>query len=151
MSVLFKILHKLRVLYWHVCRPITNGVRIILIKNNKVVLLKHVYENGWYFPGGGVKRGETLEKAIKREVKEEVSGKVNKMELFGVYTNLIEGKTDHISVFVSSDFKIGISDSSEIATVKEFNINKLPTNITPGTRRRIEEYKRKKHKIFGKW
>ena len=64
--MLIKIAHWMRRLYYFIVRPITLGVRILLIDGDRVILVKHSYEPGWFLPGGGVKRGETLEQAARR-------------------------------------------------------------------------------------
>ncbi|MFC0651817.1 NUDIX domain-containing protein [Lederbergia wuyishanensis] len=71
-SIFKKTLYKIYKLKWYISRPITLGVRILLIQDEKVLLVKHTYQNHWYLPGGGVEKSETLERAIRRECKEEI-------------------------------------------------------------------------------
>lgn len=47
-------------IYCSIVRPKTLGVRIMLIQNGQVLLLRQTYMPGWFMPGGGVKRGETM-------------------------------------------------------------------------------------------
>ena len=49
-------------------------VRAIIIRGNKLLLIKRIKKTGtyWVFPGGGVEAGETLERALQRECKEEL-------------------------------------------------------------------------------
>ena len=50
-------------------------VAAIIIKDDKILLI-HRIKNGqeyYVFPGGGVKEGESLEEALIREIKEELS------------------------------------------------------------------------------
>lgn len=51
---------------------------VILIKNNKIGLIKRIREEAVYyvFPGGGIEEGETPEVAAKREALEEVGVEV---------------------------------------------------------------------------
>jgi 8-oxo-dGTP diphosphatase len=50
-------------------------VAIILFKDDKILLVRHRkhQQNYWVLPGGTVEWGETLEKAAKREIKEETN------------------------------------------------------------------------------
>ena len=147
-----KALYKIKNIYYKLFRPITIGIRILLIKNNKITLIKHTYIKGWYLPGGGVKKNETIDQAIKREIHEEVSGSIKTLKVFGVYSNLYENKNDHIIVFLSSSFNIGKPDLREVAEIKQFQLNNLPKNTSPGSLRRVKEYQKEKNKIhFGKW
>ncbi|MBU2563959.1 NUDIX domain-containing protein [Patescibacteria group bacterium] len=54
----------------------------IIIKNNKILLMRRIRRGQEYFvfPGGGVERGESIKDAMVREVKEELSlsAKLNK-------------------------------------------------------------------------
>ncbi|MCG1023565.1 NUDIX hydrolase [Sutcliffiella horikoshii] len=56
----------------------------ILLKENKVALIKRVREGDVYFvfPGGGIEAGETPEMATKREVLEELGVKILVKECF---------------------------------------------------------------------
>lgn len=136
-----KLLHKVRLMFWKITQPTTLGVRVLLIKDNLVVLVKHSYQDKWYLPGGGVKKGETWHQAAKRELLEEGGTKVNDLALFGVYTNFKEGKHDYVVVFRSKKFTVGRDTSSlEIQSIKLFPLEKLPPNISDGSKRRILEF-----------
>ena len=40
-------------LYWRIFRPINFAVQAMLIRDEQVVLVRHSYKPGWFFPGGG--------------------------------------------------------------------------------------------------
>ena len=104
--MLIKIAHLFRRAYYFIARPVTLGVRILLIDGDDVVLVKHSYEPGWFLPGGGVKRGETLEQAIRREAAEECGALLNQVQFIGTYHNFVDYKSDHVCLFLSENFSL---------------------------------------------
>ena len=138
-------------MFWLVVKPLSVGVRILLIHDDQVLMVKHVYEKYWYLPGGAVERGESLEDAARREATEEVGATINELSLFGVYTNLEEGKSDHVVVFLSSDFELNGQSDDEIECVTFHPLEDLPEPISPGSDNRIREFIDGKSGIYGSW
>ncbi|UCD41598.1 MAG: NUDIX domain-containing protein [Chloroflexota bacterium] len=138
--MLIKLAYRLVRVYWFLFRPVTMGVRVILYKDEQFVLVKHTYQDAWYLPGGGVKRGETLEDAIRREAAEDCGATLHQVELLGIYTNFKDYKSDHITLFLSTDFTLAANSDQEIAQVSSFSIDKLPEKTSPGSRSRIEAF-----------
>jgi 8-oxo-dGTP pyrophosphatase MutT (NUDIX family) len=139
-------------IYWFFLRPLTLGVRVMLIQDGKVLLVRHTYINGWYMPGGGVKRGETLDQAARREAWEEVGAELHDISLIGAYSNFVELKSDHNILFFSNDFNLNGRHDHEIAEVRFFPLDSLPENTWPGHRRLLNEYRAGiKLKQFGEW
>lgn len=136
---LMRGLFQLARVYWRMLHPLTVGVKLMLVRDGRVLLVRHTYEPGWYLPGGGVKRRETLEAAIRREAREELGASLGRVDLFGVYTHLRD-KSDHVMVLVCADFELGRPTDPEIAEIALFPFDALPPGITPGTARRIGEY-----------
>ncbi len=48
------------------------AIRVLVVQNNKVLLVREKEDNWWAFPGGGVDHGETVESTLLREVEEEL-------------------------------------------------------------------------------
>jgi ADP-ribose pyrophosphatase YjhB (NUDIX family) len=126
--------------WWKLRRPITVGVRVLLLREEGVLLVRHTYQDGWYLPGGGVQRGETLAEAAGREAAEEVGAALGALSLLGVYTNTYEGKSDHIAVFACDEFTLSGETDGEIERYAFYRLDELPADASPGTRRRVDEY-----------
>lgn len=134
-------------LYWKIMQPRTFGVRALLIDPaGRIALVRHHYVAGWYLPGGGVDKSESAEAAIRRELMEEVGLTDAVLRgLHGVFHNRVEGKDDHVVVFVcavSDPALLAVADPREIAELGWFASDALPSATSPATRRRIAEYAR---------
>lgn len=132
----------------------TQGVRIILVRNGRVVLVKHWYAPGvWTMPGGAVDLRETGEEAAKREALEETGFTVNRIEgEVGTYTGQW-GEKDIVQVFFTEDFEGGMRLIPDIEIMQRnlFDLNDLPDTLSPANRRRIEAYKRGVRNERGEW
>ncbi|MCD2316421.1 NUDIX domain-containing protein [Sphingomonas sp. IC-11] len=142
-------------LYWKLVQPRTFGVRALLVDPaGRIALVRHQYVAGWYLPGGGVDKRESAEAAIRRELLEEVGlADVTLRRVHGVYHNRVEGKDDHVVVFlcdVADPDAITIADPREIAEVGWFACDQLPPGTSPATRRRITEHLQERQG-WGEW
>lgn len=125
--------------YLYFVRPLTLGVRVMMVRGGQVLLVRHTYVSGWFMPGGGVQRGETLDAAARREAAEEVGAELHDLRLVGAFSNFKELKSDHNILFLSTDFTVGRKQDSEIAEARFFPLDDLPEELWPGHRRRLEE------------
>lgn len=57
----------------------------LIFKNNKILVNKLSYKNGYGLPGGTLQKNEDFETALKREVSEETGMEISKIEYFGSY------------------------------------------------------------------
>ena len=147
-----RLLYIINRLRWQITKPITVGVRLILAKDQTVFLVKHTYQRHWYLPGGGVRKGETIEEAARREAAEEFGAKLGRLRLCGIYTNFYEHKNDHVVVFSCDDFTLTGETDSEIESFGFFGFDDLPRDISPGSLRRIGEYvSQNSYPMVGMW
>jgi len=138
--------------YCFFVRPVTLGVRMMLIQNNQVLLVRHTYIDGWFLPGGGVKRGETFEQAARREVKEEAGVEVQTLSFVGAYSHFKDLKSDHNIVFFSDQFTVNEKHDREIAEARFFPLDDLPETTYPSHLSKLEQYRDKKNQLpFGEW
>ena len=151
MKLILKFLYQVFRLILQLLKPMTHGVRVLLVKNGKVLLVQHIYEDEWYLPGGLVERGETLEEAVRREAKEEVGAVIADLRLFGVYTNFTQGWYDYISVFISEDFLLEGDSDHEIEHLSFFDLDNLPEYTSLGSKNRVRDYLTGEQKRFGNW
>jgi len=125
-------------------RPVTLGVRGLVFDGaGRVLLVRHSYTPGWYFPGGGVDRGETGFDSIKRELDEEAGVLLkSKPQLLGLYANFREFRSDHIAFYLieAGQYDLVARHSLEIAEYDFFALDALPQGVTPATRARLEEF-----------
>jgi len=77
-------------------------VSAVIEKDGKFLLVKEVLESGkeyWIAPGGAVEFGETLEEALKREIKEETNLDIDIVKFID-FKEVIRMKFDyHIIIF----------------------------------------------------
>jgi len=132
---------KLRKSAYRILKGKTVGVRAMVIKDGKTLLVKHSYRPMWYMPGGGVDAKETGLQAVRRELMEEVNVNCEDFELFGFYHSKQDHTDDYVALYIThidaDKYKI---DEHEIAQANWFSFDNLPQDISPGTKRRIEEY-----------
>ena len=133
--------------FWRLRRGMTLGAQGVVIDDkDRVLLVRHSYRPGWFFPGGGVEWGETLETALARELEEEVGVTLTAPPvLHGVFSNGTNFPGDHIAVYLVRQWtrRDGYRRKGEIAEAAMFAPGDVPALIDPGTRDRLAE-------IFGR-
>ncbi len=97
---------------------------IILTKDNCIWLVKFAKEYG--LPGGIVKHDESLEEAIKREVKEETGIIANSVKLF--YSEERSGISKTFNVYEITNYELTLKSSLEGKPVK-VNLVHLPKRM----------------------
>ncbi len=117
------------------------GARALVIHEGKVLLVKHRYTSGWFTIGGAVDSGETPIDTVQRELAEEVGIRcVTPPKLISVYLNVREKRDDYILFYLVEHFEKKEIHSWEILAEAWFDLNNLPSDISPATKRRIDEY-----------
>jgi len=119
----------------------------IILESGKVLLLKRAvypFQGCWELPGGHVEYGETVEAAVKREMKEELGVPVTIKKLFGVYSNLKSDPRHHaVSViYLLKTPKGKIKLSREDSEFKYFPLKKLPRKIAFNHRKVLNDLKK---------
>ena len=127
-----KIFSKLLHFYFLFSRAMTVGVRVIIHnQKNEVALVKHSYIGGWFLPGGGVDKGESIFAAVHREVFEETGlSNIYDIQLLDVQLNRYVSERDHVCIFsAKTDAELNFTSSLEIREARFFDLDQLPGNI----------------------
>lgn len=125
---------------------ITPSVYLVLIKNNKILLLRR-YNTGYFdgsysFPAGHINGGETLKQGMVREAKEEINIELNSNDLNLIYVmNRKVLGDERVDFFFSANNYAGELKNMETNKCDDldwFSINNLPENLIPYIKQAIE-------------
>lgn len=136
--VLVWLLHR----YFLLTRSMTLGVRAACFdEQGRVFLVRHTYLPGWYFPGGGVERGETMHAALAKELREEGNLEIlGNPQLFSSYFNKNASKRDHVLFYRVTVKQTSVRrPDKEIAESGFYSLSALPDGVTKSTLRRLKE------------
>ncbi len=142
-SIRDRLTSRLAHLSFLIMRPVTLGVRAVVIdRDDGVLLVRHGYVSGWHFPGGGVEVGETCMEALARELEEEASIALEGAPLLhGVFFNAQASRRDHVAVYLVRAFRVlgERAPDWEIKEARFFPRSALPEGTTPSARARLAE------------
>lgn len=128
---------------WRLRRGMTLGAQGVVIgEEGRVLLVRHSYRPGWWFPGGGVEWGETSEDALKRELEEEVGVRLEgPPELHGIFSNNANFPGDHIALYLVRQWtrEGTYRQTMEIAETGMFAPGDVPGETDAGTLCRLGE------------
>jgi hypothetical protein len=129
LAAIYALATGLRSLIWRIRRPMLIGVRALVVREHTVLLIRHRFgRTPWALPGGGVER------------------------FLGLYERFGGGVSNYIGVYVCTPTNEPDPPRSlEIAEARFFSFDALPRGLDPGSRRRIEEYRRGEHGLARPW
>ena len=130
--------------YFALSRGMTLGVRAACFdRDGRIFLVRHSYLPGWYMPGGGVERHETVDAALAKELREEGNLAIVGMpQLIGLYFNRTASRRDHVAFYrVTVEQTAPRKPDWEIVESGFFALDDLPADTTKATLRRLQELK----------
>ncbi|KEK23841.1 NUDIX hydrolase [Bacillus gaemokensis] len=93
---------------------------------NQVLMVHNVEQGAWSLPGGAVEKGETLEVAVVREVKEETGLAVEMQGIAAINEKFFTEVGNHALLITFHanviDGEIGVQDAAEISVVEWVDI-----------------------------
>ncbi len=149
---LLPLIYYTRLAGWWLRRPVTLGVRMLVIDGDQILLVRGHGHRHWHLPGGAVNRYESLADAARREVYEETGCVVEVERLLGMYFNVREYKSDHAAIFVGRPLS-GLAPrlNIEIAEARWFPLTALPPWLHPAVQRRLTDYASGTWGMHGPW
>ena len=116
----------------------TRGVKcVVRDEQGRALFVRHAYgdRSAWELPGGGVRRGEAPEHAVRREAAEELGVTDADWELVAVVDGVFHGRRENLSVFVAP-WPGGAPrfDPVEIADAAWHPLDPPPAKVGPSTR-----------------
>lgn len=128
-------MQRLRKFVWRFAGRPAGAHAIAVTSSGMLVLVKLRYASGWRPPGGGIKKGETPEQAVLRELREEIG-----MSQHGaVEKDHVMGDPAGDRVFIVRDVEYSPRWSLEVEAVAEFDPSRLPVDVAPRARRWIDQ------------
>ena len=130
-------------------RLILVGSGVLIYKNGKVLLQRRRDNGLWADHGGCVEVGEAVEDTAKRELFEETGLTANKLEFFNIYSGkdmlytYPNGDKTYLVVilWICEDFSGEINiDANEVAEVKWFDVNEMPSEISPTLKKPFKDF-----------
>ena len=144
-------IHEMRELIGHRPLLVVGAVAIVVNDADEILLVRRTDMPYWALPAGALEIGETIQEALKREVREETALDVLEAEPMGVYSGPKQKFTypngDEIQNF-SMAFLVRrwagqpTPDGVETCDVRFFPLNDLPDDMLPLHRDRLDGYYR---------
>jgi 8-oxo-dGTP diphosphatase len=127
----YRLAYRLLQAVWLITRPRKLGVKCVLTDGHRILLVRHTYGiRGWDLPGGGVRRGEAPERAVAREMHEElgVTPPPDRWIDLGTVRTRQDHRHDTIRLFSAAlDRPVALKlDLGELSDAQWFARNELP-------------------------
>lgn len=121
--------------------------RVLVVRENQIVLVKSAKTNAWELPGGKCEHKENYLSAAVRELREETNLTGTVFPQYVLCHRVVYGEREvrhmiHCYLHVSAvDEKLHVNDTTEIIDALWFTFEQLPKNLSAETRLFVDSYK----------
>ena len=134
LRVVLRSAHRLLKLGWFLRRPRTFGAHALAFTpEGRLILVRLRYAPGWRLPGGGRSQSEDPERAVLRELREEI-GMIGhgEVRLACELEEATDFKRDLASLLIVRDVRYTLRRWSwEVEQVMETTLDSLPDDLSP--------------------
>lgn len=118
--------------------PLSGATMIARDMDGRLLLVRLSYaEAGWSFPGGGARRGESMEAAAVRELAEETGCTATHVRHLGCLDETVSASPHTAHVFTCLTDDVARPDGREVIEARFFPAHSLPHPMTERTRARL--------------
>jgi ADP-ribose pyrophosphatase YjhB (NUDIX family) len=116
------------------------AVNVAVMSGGKILLTQREDFETWILPSGGLEEGESIAQAAIRETKEETGLEVELTRLVGVYSRISNMSPGYMILFAARPVGGEIKcQPGETIAVKWFAFDEIPSPLSVGHKRRIED------------
>lgn len=138
-------------LYWNITKNKSSRTRAIIVneEKNEILLVKNITAKEFHLPGGGIDINESSEKAVLREVKEELGIDVNILYKLGKY--IYQGTNKYVEIFVVQAPTKTFTIQWELDEAQWFSFKEIPLNIRKTSRQALRDFLAQNQPVSGIW
>ena len=118
--------------------PLAGVCMIACDSEGRLLLVRLSYADaGWSFPGGGARRGESMEAAAVRELAEETGCEAERVRLVGRMEETLSGSPHTTHLYSCLTQELPRVDGREVVEARFFPSHSLPHPMTERTQARL--------------
>lgn len=141
MKLFYTVIFNAKRIYWFIARPQCNGVKCVITNKGRMLMLQRNFgTDKFVFPGGAIRNSESVEEAVKREIKEDLGITLNELIHLGSFTKEVHYRKETIFCFAArvNSRKCSI-DRGKIINIAWF-VPSDPPYLTPVSESVFEQF-----------